>query len=397
MASLIKRGAIYYVKYTDTDGKQRRISTKTSDETRAQSIADAFERQVSADQGVDASAAMMTVAQYSGPWLDLRERDGVSSIRDERGRFTNYIIPALGAMLLVDVRVKHVRDFVRALKRTELAPRTIHNIYGTLRTMFRDASIDELIPSNPIGDGLGRGVLPKQVDKDPNWRAGAIFTRTEAEILISDVRIPHDRRVFHAILIFTGCRFGEAAALTWADYERELAPLGRLSISKSFDHRTHKVKRTKTEVPRQVPVHPTLATILAEWRGDAGPGDLIVPNRDGAHRNVNRACRSFHADLDRLDMRERRQHDLRRTLISLAQVDGAKRELLKTITHGNSKAIMDVYSSFPWSALCDQIAPINIGRLDSVAPQTLGPVQVQPLEAFDNSSEKWCERQGLNL
>ena len=45
---------------------------------------------------------------------------------------------------------------------------------------------------------------------------------------------------------------------------------------------------TKTEVPREVPVHPVLATVLAEWklRGwkelmkrDPTPEDLVIPSR----------------------------------------------------------------------------------------------------------------------
>jgi hypothetical protein len=38
---------------------------------------------------------------------------------------------------------------------------------------------------------------------------------------------------------------------------------------------------------------------------------------------------------------------LRRTFIALAQVDGARRDLLETITHGPRGDIINVYSSLP--------------------------------------------------
>ncbi len=31
--------------------------------------------------------------------------------------------------------------------------------------------------------------LPKAVDKDPRWRAGAVFTRGELELLLTDERL----------------------------------------------------------------------------------------------------------------------------------------------------------------------------------------------------------------
>jgi len=54
-------------------------------------------------------------------------------------------------------------------------------------------------------------------------------------------------------------------------------------------------------------------------------------------------------------------HDLRRTFVTLAQVDGARRDLLETITHGPRGDIINVYSSFPWPALGAEVAKLKIG------------------------------------
>ena len=72
---------------------------------------------------------------------------------------------------------------------------------------------------------------------------------------------------------------------------------------------------TKTENPREMPVHPTLARIQAEWRlagfeqltgRTPRPEDAIVPSRRGAYRNVNASLRRFHEDLERIGLRARR-------------------------------------------------------------------------------------------
>lgn len=77
----------------------------------------------------------------------------------------------------------------------------------------------------------------KVIDKDPTWRAGAVFTRGELEQLISDDRLPPDRRVLWALLGLAGLRFGEAAALRFRHYDATLEPLGRLLIASSWHTR----------------------------------------------------------------------------------------------------------------------------------------------------------------
>ena len=62
--------------------------------------------------------------------------------------------------------------------------------------------------------------------KDPTWRMKAVFNEDEVETLISDDRIPQDRRALYA-LIFLGClRSGEASARKWADWDQTREPLG---------------------------------------------------------------------------------------------------------------------------------------------------------------------------
>lgn len=116
-----------------------------------------------------------------------------------------------------------------------MAPRTVRHVYGTLHTMLHDGVVDELISANPCV--LRRGELPKKIDQDPTWRDGAVFTRDEAEQLISGSRVPEHRRVWNALLFLGGLRFGEAAALRWRHYDATVEPLGRLNVAGSWDSR----------------------------------------------------------------------------------------------------------------------------------------------------------------
>ncbi|MGZ5764503.1 MAG: tyrosine-type recombinase/integrase [Usitatibacter sp.] len=309
-------------------------------------------------------------------------------------------------MPLEEVRPRHIRDLVRLLKEGgELAPRSIRNVYGMLHAMFVDAKLDELVVSNPCE--LPRESLPKRVDKDPLWRATAKFTRAEVEALISDERIPLDRRVLNSILFLGLCRWGEMAALRWREYEPQYeGELGRIVFARSFDHKKRRIKSVKTEVPRWMPVHPTLAKILAAWKlggwaemiGRAPKADdLIVPNapvldhssgiplraelQEWERARVRNLppdaiehCRMPQLGLKRakedckaLGLRGRRNHDARRTFISIARAGGARTDILKWVTHGQSQSggggesgIMDVYTTFPWSTRCEQVFCVKI-------------------------------------
>jgi hypothetical protein len=193
-----------------------------------------------------------------------------------------------------------------------------------------------------------------------------LFSRDEVELVISSDSIPLDRRVLYALFFFTGVRLGEAAGLLWSDVDDAAAPLKRLSISRSYDG------DTKTQTPREVPVHPVLASILAEWKlsGFAamlgrhpGKDDLLIPSRVGVMRSRNQVRGKFLDDLARLGLRPRRVHDTRRTFITLARVDGARKDVLEPITHSGRGGIMDVYTSLPWTTLCEAVACLKLERL----------------------------------
>ena len=134
-----------------------------------------------------------------------------------------------------------------------------HRLDSVLRAFFRDAEIDGLIDRSPCI--LTRYQIGDAVDANPDWRDQAIFTRAELETLISDTRVPPDRRVLYALQGLAGLRYGEAAGLKWLHYDSARLPLGRLMIRRSYDK-----QQTKTSTRRDTPVHPTLAAILAEWQ-----------------------------------------------------------------------------------------------------------------------------------
>jgi integrase len=368
MGCVYRRHNSLWLKYQDADGHWRYQASgfKAGDERKAEGLLLRLENLVKS--GVDVvKDGPMTVQRWSELWLESRRAKGVVVADDYESRLKNHILPHIGALRLREVLPVHIEGLVRSLRSKRLAPRTVRHIYFQAHGMFEKAIRKGHISINPCN--LDEDDLPEKMDKNPEWRATAIYARTEVEQIISDPRVPQDRRMLDALLFLAGIRFGEAAALRWHHYDEKAEPLGRLIIAKSYNTKLKVEKSVKTKVPRTVPVHPVLAALLAEWklggwarmmgRGPL-PKDLIVPSRRGDNRSANHMLKKFHADLERLGLRERRQHDLRRTFISLCLGDGASKDILRWITHAPEGDVVDDYTTLVWQPLCREVAKLQI-------------------------------------
>ncbi len=346
MGCVYTRKKSLWIAYQDAHGERvfKSSGYKVGQETQARALLEELERRVSetmappvitgaraslaVGEPVRRTAAGVTVQEYAEHWIDGR-RNRIESVGDEHGRLKNHVYPRIGHLLMCDVRPRHIRDFILDLstanvrlrgtgKRegaTKIAPRTVRHVFATIHRMFKSAVIDEEIETNPVI--VEKGILPKNVDKHPSWRATAVFERPELVTLISDRRLPDVRRMLNALKGLAALRHGEAAGALWSDYHRACTPLGKLVIARSYEK-----ERTKTQISREVPIHPVLAGLLAHWH-DHGwfaafgrkpqPDDFIVPGINGDVWQAHDADDYFKDDLTTLGLRHRRGHDLRRS------------------------------------------------------------------------------------
>ena len=315
------------------------------------------------------SGGAVTVTQYGEHWLAEPTRQSLASIRDMTGHLRNHVFTRIGDMRMQDVRPRHIRDVIRALKSDtslDLGPKTVLNIYGTTRTMFHDAVVDEVIAASPCV--VARDELPAKIDKDPEWRELATYDRSEVVALLTSTKVPPERRIQYAMKALAGLRHGEVAGVRWRSRVK-MEPLHRLSIA-----RTYQDQRTKTKVTRLVPEHPALTRMLDAWArmwpdvyGRAStPDDFIVPTRTFKPVDPSDAVIAFKADLDALGLRvaageyrDRGGHDLRAWFISTAIEDGAREDALYTVTHTKKKDVASGYNRQRWTRLCDAVSALK--------------------------------------
>lgn len=378
MGSVYKRGSIWWLAYLDATGKRVLRSADTRDERIARQRLEAVES--SASLMASTSTRPTTVAAWAATWSAARVNWNKKA---DLGQLTNHVLPILGSRRMIDVTQDDVRALVSSW--TTLAPRTVRNIFWVMSRMFSDAVRKKLIEVSPCQ--LVKGDRPRIADKDRRWRKGAVFTRPEAEQLITSELVPADRHILWALGFAAGLRLGEVSGLRWRDYDEHREVLGCLNITTSYTRINGAEKATKTETPREVPVHPTLAAELASWRAlgweklvgrPPTPTDLVLPNRTGAHLTDNNVYDGRTKDFAALEMRRRRFHDARRTFISLAQAGGASKDVLQLITHGSPGEVIDQYTTLPWATLCEAVLCLKLERRgDSPPPLLQQPLQFQ--------------------
>lgn len=380
MSSIYPRGSKLYAKLKDLSGKWKAIATgfDVGQEAEAAKWVADMEREVERTRVEhEKHGGPVTVASYAQHWLGKRK---TKTVGNDRARIELHLLPRIGDRLIKDITPLVMRDVIMSMRdQGQLSSKTIREVAGVTHTMFKSAVIEGIVATNPCV--YERGVLPKKADKDPHWRAQAIYTRTEIEQILTDERIPYDRRLLYAMKFFTG-RHTEVAISTWSKYDPTTKPLGTLHLAE-----------TKSGVPRAVPVHPVLEQMLTAWWSGGWEQmygrrptleDLIVMTRRGHRRyKADATQKQFIKDLARIGLRvkassrNRRGHDLRRTLITLSRADGALDSMLRWVTHGGKPGeILDVYSTPPWEALCAEVMKLRLNvlhRLGSPLVHLLGP------------------------
>ncbi len=205
-----------------------------------------------------------------------------STIRAARSRYTVYLKPCFGGTMLEDITSTKIRAFRARLdagefaaaeivelpsrtadgeprrykpRRTDtLSSKSKREILLLLRQIINVAREDERIKDAPFPDRVIPSADPAEMSPPDLATALAI-----AKAIPS---VPH--RTLTYVLIYTGCRLGEAMALTWDDIDFAGK---RIRIARSADAKTRKIQEPKSKrAKRNVPLDPRLAKELRAYR-----------------------------------------------------------------------------------------------------------------------------------
>jgi integrase len=241
------------------------------------------------------------------------------------------------SMPIAAIQPQDARAYIASLQGANYAGKTV-SVYGkVLRSAFKQAVTDGLIPSNPFATAI-----PKVAKTGvPALRRG-VFTPTELRMLLEAAKVRSDDWQTAVLVgICTGARLRDCCRLLWEDIDLAEATLS--------------LHQLKTGSRILIPIHPALLEHLEALASRAGdqPADFLTPSladaeTGGAHGlSLQFAAIMRDAGVSagkttsgtRRKQNERGFHSLRHTFISsLAAADIPAELRMKLSGHADLKS-----------------------------------------------------------
>lgn len=221
-----------------------------------------------------------TITEAAKMWLHRCELERLerATLHSYRGHVRNHIEPKIGHLLLAQLSAVDVRSFLDSMLVSSTRAMA-KKCLTTLRSIISAAQERGLVLHN-----VARDVKLRRSDRHDPER---VFpTKDEVRALISNAPARHRPLIMTAI--FTGMRMSELRGLTWdaVDFDRSIITVRRRA-DRYCDMGTTKSRSSR----REIPMGPTLAKVLKEWKlaGPTGELNLVFPNGAGrveTHSNI---------------------------------------------------------------------------------------------------------------
>lgn len=203
-----------------------------------------------------------TVSEWFAAWLDDRERRGLTSVKDDRGRWSKWIEPRIGSLEMAKVATEDLERFVEHIDERvaagDLSWKTAKNVWGLVTKAFDDAARSKTLALRVRKDNPAAGV--RGPDQGAKKSKQYIYPSEFVAVMNCD-EVPVRWRRLITLNIYLYCRAGELEALHVDDVDLEH---GVVHIHRSVDRQTGELKETKTNNPRRVPVEQNLMPLLKQ-------------------------------------------------------------------------------------------------------------------------------------
>lgn len=335
MASLLKRGDVWYVRYLDASGKPKWKAGYT-DKSKTRKLGERLEMEKRAVQlgDVDPQAEQRKAE---------RVRPATEHIADykmaltARGSSDNHV-----AYTVADIQkcfdhagVSHATALTRAMvdkwvvslspPKGKDTPRTINRRVGSVQAFLRylrDAgAVTEYVLHK----------YPKQKVKGTEKRKSRALAATECDKLIG--KAPAERKMIYRFALLTGFRYAEIASLTPSSF--------------NFDHKTVTVRANDAKNKNKdqtIPLNTRLIPQLKKLCERKGREDAIfaMPERTDAARLIREDCAAASVDTKHVTF-----HALRHTFITrLAESNVHPKILQELARHSTLETTLAYYTHF---------------------------------------------------
>lgn len=326
----------------------RRTSKKVGDKPAADEVASKIRAKIQLGEfGFEDKKTIPTFKEYAESFMKgYSEINHKISTHDSyRGVLEKHLYPIFGTMALNSITRKHIKDFINAKLKEELARGTVRNMKAYLSCILSQAVDDEIIDINPA---LRTGKLIKKEDH----RKEIHPLTWEEKVIFEDAVQEHYPRYYPLFLtdLRTGMRVGELIALKPGDLD-----FNGMFIEVRRGFTRGQITTPKNGKIRRVDMSEELASVLKNYlterkkealkKGWGETPEWLFYNETGGMIDINNLRkRIFHKCLEKVGLRCIRTHDLRHTYATLRISKGDNiLDVSKQLGHHSVKLTLDTY------------------------------------------------------
>ena len=344
----------YRIYYQDPLSRKTREKSKKGFATKPEAKLAAEEAERLLREGYEQDE--ISLKHFLKEWLEEHKKGSVrkNTFELHQRNVNNHILPYFKNILLKDLKPLMYQKFINHLHDQNYSRRTVEIIHGTMFNAYEKAIVLQKIKKNPC-----IGVTIKGEEKKQNIK----FIETEhiSTFLKVAYQYGYIYWLFYKVLIETGMRKGEAAALQWTDVDLKEKTI---NINKTLDFQeaskgsNNIFGDTKTyHSERTITISQSLANDLHMHKKYQNQNktalnenyhfdlNLVLCRNDGNFMPKSSLFNSFSRILKKAEIPSLPIHSLRHTHAVLQLEAGADMKYLQErLGHGSMQITADVYS-----------------------------------------------------
>lgn len=302
------------------------------------------------EAGIYTDNKNLTLDQYFTEWL-TGKRTGTkgNTLKTYRSYYYKHISPRIGSRKVQQIERREILNLQKDISEN-LAVTTCNGVMRAIKTILNDAVHDEIIFKSPA-EGI-KTLKETKIATETYHRA---LSEQEQKDFMREMAKDYYYE-FVSLLLCTGMRIGEAAALLWSDIDYKQNVIHVTKTVTFNEDGTMSIGSPKSEAgKRDIPLNNTIKGVLSDQRKKLGN---IRPMNDNRifmsvygvtvhNYAINRAISDALARLEEQGkpIKHFTAHALRDTFATRYIEQGGSPQTLKTILGHSSLAMtMDLYS-----------------------------------------------------
>lgn len=335
----------YEAKYTDNFGKRHSIYGAKLNIVRKQ----LNEALYKVEHNIYSHNVQFTLDEWFDIWINNYKKRNIKETTLNRyiRYYKNNVKNFIGNMKLSAIKQIHIQSLFNNEYNSRLSQSTQRHLYSFLRSIFNYAVINDYIAKNPVVNIIFNS-------SKNNTR---VLSLEEQQLFLKYAR-GYTYYNLYVFLIYTGCRIGEALALTWADIDFEN---NHINISKTYgknynyttnctEEYTHSPKTSTSE--RVIPMHDIVKAVLCKMKTYNSDCHLVFHTKNNTHlraddvwNNIQVITKKINKEYSYEKIRNFSPHSLRHTFATNCFESNINAKVVQSyLGHTNLKMTMDLYT-----------------------------------------------------